>query len=50
MNEAGIVSPKGFSYNPSLIWIKHNKFQERRKRISDTKVSVDQDYFFIKKK
>jgi hypothetical protein len=48
MNEAGIVSPKGLSYNPNLIWVTHNKFQKRKKRISDTKVSVDQDYFFIK--
>ena len=50
MNETGIVSPKGLSYNPNLIWVTHDKFQKRKKRISDTKVSVDQDYFFVKKK
>jgi hypothetical protein len=50
MNETGIVSPTGLSYNPTLIWVTHDKFQKRKKRILDTKVTVDQDYFFIKKK
>lgn len=48
MNETGIVSPKGLSYNPNLIWVTHDKFQKRKKRILDTKVTVDQDYFFVK--
>ncbi len=50
MNETGIVSPKGLSYNPTLIWVTHDKFQKRKKRILDTKVTVDQDYFFVKDK
>lgn len=50
MNKSGIISPTGLSYNPTLIWVTHDKFQKRKKRTYDTKVSVEQDYFFVKKK
>lgn len=49
MNKTGIVSPTGLRYNPILIWVTHDKFQKRKKRILDTKVTVDQDYFFVRK-
>ena len=47
MNETGIVSPTGLRYNPTLIWVTHDKFQKRKKRINDRKVFLDQDYFFF---
>jgi len=48
LNENQIRSPSGLKYNPTLVWVTNNKFQKRKKRIADTKVSVDQDFFFTK--
>ena len=48
LNNHQISTPTGLSYNPKLVWVTHNKFQKRKKRINNTLVSVDQDYFYIK--
>ena len=48
LNSHQIFTPTGLSYNPKLVWVTHNKFQKRKKRINNTLVSVDQDYFYIK--
>ena len=48
LNSHQISTPTGLSYNPKLVWVTHNKFQKRKKRINNTLVSVDQDYFYIK--
>jgi hypothetical protein len=48
LNNHQISTPTGLSYNPKLVWVTHNKFQNRKKRIKDTLVSVDQDYFYIR--
>jgi len=48
LNNHQISTPTGLSYNPKLVWVTHKKFQKRKKRIKDTLVSVDQDYFYIR--
>ena len=48
LNSLQVSTPTGLSYNPKLVWVTHNKFQKRKKRINNTLVSVDQDYFYIK--
>ena len=49
LNSHQVISPFiGLFYNPKLVWVTHNKFQKRKKRINNTLVSVDQDYFYIK--
>ena len=48
-NSRQISTPTGLSYNPKLVWVTHNKFQKRKQRINSNLVSVDQDYFYIKK-
>jgi len=48
LNKNQILSPTGLQYDPKLVWVSHDKFQKRTKRITEKIVSVDQDYFFIK--
>ena len=48
LNSYQIPSPTGLSYNPKLVWVTHDKFQKRKRRINSTLVSVDQDYFYIR--
>ena len=49
LNSKLILTPTGLKYNPKLVWVTHNKFQKRKQRIDSTFVSVDQDYFYVKK-
>jgi len=49
MKESYICSPTGLQYDPKLVWVSHDKFLKRKKRVEETTISVDQDYFFVKK-
>jgi len=48
LNKNKILSPAGLQYYPKLVWASNDKFQKRKKRITEKIVSVDQDYFYIK--
>jgi len=50
LNENQIMSPTGLKYTGKLVWMTNYKFQNRKKRIKGTRVSVDQDYFYVKQK
>ena len=50
LNKNNILTPTGLKYSSKLVWVSHDKFQKRKKRIEMTKLSVDQDYFYLKKK
>ena len=49
LNASQITTPTGLQYNPKIVWVSHDKFQKRKKRITGIQISVEQDYFYIKK-
>ena len=50
LNKNNILTPTGLKYSSKLVWVSYDKFQKRKKRIEMTKLSVDQDYFYLKKR
>jgi virulence-associated protein VapD len=48
LNKRGMKTPTGLVYTAQNVFDAMYKFKKRKKRIAATKVSVDQDYFFVK--
>ena len=44
LNQQGILSPRGGSYCPKLVWVTHKKFLLRKERIKDTTYTIDDVY------
>ncbi|WP_126828167.1 hypothetical protein [Pseudidiomarina taiwanensis] len=49
LNDSGIRTPTGLCYTPKLVWVTQSKYQKRKERELKTLVSVDQDYFYIRR-
>ena len=44
LNQRGILSPRGGSYSPKLVWVTHKKFKRRQERMRDTMYTIDEVY------
>ncbi len=44
LNQRGILSPRGGSYSPKLVWVTQKKFKRRQDRMKDTTYTVDRIY------
>lgn len=49
LNEKNIQTPRGLRYNAKIVWVTLHKYQKRKKRFNSTELSVEQDYFYVKK-
>ena len=41
LNQRGLISPRGGSYSPKLVWATLKKFDLRKERIKDTTYTID---------
>ncbi len=44
LNQRGILSPRGGSYSPKLVWVTHKKYLRRKERLKDTTYTIDEVY------
>lgn len=49
LNEQNLLTPTGQQYYPKLVWVTLDKYKKRQARLDDIEISVDQDYFFLRK-